>query len=60
MFGSKRTKGAAVVCSDIDLGQLYVLPQLDARLVWRMKRFAPVSYARGAGLIGRWLKTAEE
>ena len=43
-----------------DRGQLYVLPQLDARLVWRMKRFAPVSYARGAGLIGRWLKTAEE
>lgn len=43
-----------------DKGELYVLPQLDARLVWRMKRYAPASYARGAGLIGRWLKTAEE
>ncbi|MFZ5602939.1 MAG: short-chain dehydrogenase, partial [Pseudomonadota bacterium] len=38
-----------------DRGQLYVLPQLDARLVWRMKRLAPVSYNRGSGLIGRLL-----
>lgn len=38
-----------------DRGQLYVLPQLDARLVWRMKRLAPVSYSRGSGLIARLL-----
>ena len=27
----------------LDRKQLYVLPQFDARLVWRMKRLAPVS-----------------
>lgn len=51
---------ACTTLNAFDKGELYVLPQLDARLVWRMKRYAPASYARGAGLIGRWLKTAEE
>lgn len=51
---------ARTTLNAFDKGELYVLPQLDARLVWRMKRFAPVSYARGAGLVGRWLKTAGE
>ncbi|MDR3417489.1 MAG: SDR family NAD(P)-dependent oxidoreductase [Nevskia sp.] len=37
----------------LDHGKLYVLPQFDARLVWRLKRYAPVSYNRGSGLIGR-------
>ncbi|MDI1302042.1 MAG: SDR family NAD(P)-dependent oxidoreductase [bacterium] len=37
----------------LDRNQLYVLPQFDARMVWRMKRLAPVSYNRGSGLIGR-------
>lgn len=37
----------------LDRRQLYVLPQFDARLVWRMKRLAPVTYNRGSGLIGR-------
>ena len=37
----------------LDRRQLYVLPQFDARLVWRLKRFTPVSYGRVAGLIGR-------
>jgi NAD(P)-dependent dehydrogenase (short-subunit alcohol dehydrogenase family) len=37
----------------LDRKQLYVLPQFDARLVWRMKRLAPVSYNRGSGFIGR-------
>ncbi|HVK99101.1 MAG TPA: SDR family NAD(P)-dependent oxidoreductase [Dongiaceae bacterium] len=43
-----------------DRGQLYVLPQLDARMVWRMKRLAPVSYNRGSGLIGRVLSKATD
>ncbi|MDP2226304.1 MAG: SDR family NAD(P)-dependent oxidoreductase [Moraxellaceae bacterium] len=37
----------------LDRNQLYVLPQFDARMVWRLKRFAPVSYNRGSGIIGR-------
>lgn len=36
-----------------DAGQLYVLPQLDARAIWRVKRAAPTAYARGLGLISR-------
>ena len=51
---------AKTTLNAFDKGQLYVLPQLDARLVWRMKRYAPVSYARGAGLIGRWLKSTAD
>lgn len=38
----------------LDRGQLYVLPQFDARLVWRLKRLLPSGYTRGAGLINRW------
>jgi NAD(P)-dependent dehydrogenase (short-subunit alcohol dehydrogenase family) len=39
----------------LDRNQLYVLPQFDARMVWRMKRLAPVSYNRGSGLIARFM-----
>ena len=46
---------AKTTLNALDRNQLYVLPQLDARLVWRMKRLAPVSYNRGSGLIGRFL-----
>lgn len=58
--GLSAERVARTTLNAFDKGELYVLPQLDARLVWRMKRYAPVSYARGAGLIGRWLNTAEE
>jgi short-subunit dehydrogenase len=37
----------------LDKGQLYVLPQLDARMIWRAKRLMPRSYTRGAGLLAR-------
>lgn len=39
----------------LDRGQLYVLPQIDARAVWRMKRYAPVSYLHGTRLVSRFL-----
>ena len=39
----------------LDRNQLYVLPQLDARTIWRMKRLAPSLYARGAGVLNRLL-----
>ena len=38
----------------LDKNQLYVLPQFDARMIWRSKRLAPALYARGAGLINRY------
>lgn len=37
----------------LDRNQLYVLPQFDARAIWRMKRIAPSLYARGAGVLSR-------
>ena len=39
----------------LDRNRLYVLPQLDARTVWRMKRVAPSLYAKGAGVLNRLL-----
>lgn len=41
-----------------DKRELYVLPQLDARTIWRFKRLAPASYTRGAGLLNRLAKQA--
>lgn len=37
----------------LDRNQLYVVPQLDAKTVWRTKRLMPSLYARGLGLLGR-------
>ncbi|WP_148864481.1 SDR family NAD(P)-dependent oxidoreductase [Marinobacter fonticola] len=34
-------------------GDLYVMPQFDARLIWRAKRLMPRTYAMGAGLFNR-------
>ncbi|MBK8589339.1 MAG: short-chain dehydrogenase, partial [Sandaracinaceae bacterium] len=39
----------------LDAHRLYVLPQLEARLIWRMKRLAPVAYNKSSGLLGRML-----
>jgi NAD(P)-dependent dehydrogenase (short-subunit alcohol dehydrogenase family) len=44
---------ARTALNALDRGQLYVLPQLDARLIWRLKRYVPAGYARGLGLINR-------
>jgi NAD(P)-dependent dehydrogenase (short-subunit alcohol dehydrogenase family) len=38
-----------------DRGRLYVLPQLDAKALWRLKRLAPAPYARMTGLMGRFV-----
>lgn len=37
----------------LDKGQLYVLPQLDAKAIWGTKRLIPALYTRGAGLLNR-------
>ena len=51
-------KGVAKLTLDaLDRNQLYVLPQLDARTIWRLKRLAPSLYARGAGVLNRLLTT---
>jgi NAD(P)-dependent dehydrogenase (short-subunit alcohol dehydrogenase family) len=38
-----------------DKGQLYVLPQLDAHLIWHLKRHFPTQYATALGLLNRLL-----
>lgn len=36
-----------------DRGQLYVLPQLDAKLLWQLKRTMPATFTRAMGLAQR-------
>lgn len=43
-----------------DRGRLYVMPQLDAKTLWRLKRLAPGQYARVAGLMGRFLPASHQ
>lgn len=42
-----------------DKGRLYVVPQLDAQLLWRTKRLLPAPYTRIAGLMGRFVPEEE-
>lgn len=44
----------ARICLDAhDRGELYCLPQLDAKIGWNIKRFAPQVYTRAVGLASR-------
>ncbi|BBZ43260.1 SDR family NAD(P)-dependent oxidoreductase [Mycobacterium parmense] len=44
----------ARICLDAhDHGDLYCMPQLDAKIGWNIKRLAPQAYTRGAGLLSR-------
>lgn len=36
-----------------DRGQLYVLPQIDAKVLWRVKRLVPATFTRAMGLAQR-------
>lgn len=38
-----------------DAGQLYVVPQVDATVIWHLKRHFPSLYVRGTGLLARLL-----
>ena len=40
----------------LDRGQLYVLPQLDAKMIWRIKRYAPNTYAQSIGALNRFTR----
>lgn len=45
---------AARVCLDAhDRGELYCMPQLDAKIGWNIKRIAPQTYTRAVGLVSR-------
>lgn len=44
----------ARVCLDAhDRGELYCMPQFDAKIGWNIKRLAPQAYTRVAGLVSR-------
>lgn len=51
--GISAERVAKTTLDALDRGQLYVLPQLDARTIWRTKRLLPTVYTRGAGLLSR-------
>ena len=57
--GLSASRVARMALDGHDRGRLYVVPQLDARLIWATKRLVPELYARGAGLLGR-LAPAED
>ncbi|WP_072802828.1 SDR family NAD(P)-dependent oxidoreductase [Rhodococcoides yunnanense] len=44
---------AADTLNKYDRGRLYVVPQIDAKVIWRLKRIAPALYTRTLGLLGR-------
>lgn len=54
LVGFAPERVARTTLDALDKNQLYVLPQFDARMIWRSKRLAPSLYARGAGLINRY------
>ncbi len=37
----------------LDHGQLHVVPQLDAKLIWQAKRLVPATYTRALGVVER-------
>jgi NAD(P)-dependent dehydrogenase (short-subunit alcohol dehydrogenase family) len=44
----------ARICLDAhDRGELYCMPQIEAKIGWNIKRFVPGTYARGMGLVFR-------
>ena len=40
-----------------DRGRLHVVPQIDAQLLWGVKRLAPAGYTRALGLLNRFAPT---
>ncbi|MDY6797737.1 MAG: hypothetical protein SVX28_03145 [Pseudomonadota bacterium] len=52
--GMSPDRVARETINGLDRGDLYVLPQFDARIVWRAKRFISRTYALGMGLVSRF------
>jgi NAD(P)-dependent dehydrogenase (short-subunit alcohol dehydrogenase family) len=51
--GLSATKVARVCLDAHDRGELYCMPQLEAKVGWNAKRFAPGTFTRGMGLVSR-------
>ncbi|MDX1756348.1 MAG: SDR family NAD(P)-dependent oxidoreductase [Marinobacter sp.] len=53
-LGMSAQRVARDTLNALDRGDLYVMPQFDARMIWRAKRLIPRTYAGAAGLISRF------
>lgn len=51
--GMAPEKVVKITLDGIDKNKLYVLPQIEARAIWRGKRLLPALYTKGAGLLTR-------
>ena len=53
-FGMSPAKVARICLDTHDRGGLYVMPQLDAKVGWQIKRTVPHTYTRVVGLLERF------
>lgn len=53
-FGMSPAKVARICLDTHDRGGLYVMPQLDAKVGWQIKRTIPQTYTRVVGLLERF------
>lgn len=53
LTGMSAARVARTTLDTHDRGGLYVMPQLDAKALWRIKRAAPGAFTRGSGLLER-------
>ncbi|MCX6400668.1 MAG: SDR family NAD(P)-dependent oxidoreductase [Propionibacteriales bacterium] len=53
-IGMSPRKVARITLDAHDRGSLYVMPQVDAKVGWEIKRHAPRSYTRALGLLERF------
>ncbi|MGC2654231.1 MAG: short-chain dehydrogenase, partial [Mycobacterium sp.] len=51
--GYPATRVARTCLDAHDRGDLYCMPQFDAKIGWNIKRLAPTVYTRTAGLVSR-------
>ncbi|MEV6771557.1 SDR family NAD(P)-dependent oxidoreductase [Nocardia sp. NPDC051030] len=47
---------ARITLDAVDRGSLYVVPQVEAKLIWQSKRLLPEPYTRAAGLLERLVR----
>lgn len=54
LTGLSAARVARTTLNTHDRGGLYVMPQVDAKVAWAIKRHAPRAYTRGVGLLERF------
>jgi short-subunit dehydrogenase len=53
-FGMSSQRVARIALNANDHGQLYALPQIDAKIGWQLKRAAPATYTKAIGAFSRF------